>query len=36
MKQALTNNYYHKYGWSKKGISIEEKKSGLRYSGIKK
>ena len=28
--------YYHKYGWSKKGISIEEKKSGLRYSGIEK
>ena len=26
--------YYHEYCWSKRGISIEGKKRGLRYSII--
>ena len=26
--------YYREYGWSKRGISIEGKKRGLRYSII--
>lgn len=26
--------YYRKYSWSKRGISIEGRKSGLRYSRI--
>ena len=26
--------YYREYGWSKRGVSIEGRKSGLRYSRI--
>lgn len=31
---GFSEYYYHEYGWSKRGISIEGKKRALKYSRI--